>query len=116
MFWFSAPVGRSRTTVPIGVPPFLPSFQTVWTAMTRSLVSSVVGSPRSSASLTSCFHAVARHALGHHDVAVLVEHEQFVVLAGGRQQRGGQRRGRGVVAEPFLREDGQRPRGARPRR
>ena len=44
MFWFSGPVGRSSTTVPIAVPLSLPSSQTVCTAMTRLLVSSVVGS------------------------------------------------------------------------
>src|ERR1700761_6059716 len=54
MFWLSGPVGRSSTTVPTAVPPSLPSSQTVCTAMTRLVVSSVVGSFCSVDCATSC--------------------------------------------------------------
>ena len=45
------------------------------------------------------------------ETILLVEDEQFVVGAGGGAERGGQRRVRGVVAEPFLGDDGDRSGG-----
>ena len=57
MSWFSGPVGRSSTTVPIAVPLSLPSSHTVCTAMTRLLVSSVFGSFCNVDCATSCRQA-----------------------------------------------------------